>query len=111
MSDIKHHPFTHGYIDAIEFTESEEWGADTDGFSDAALRQIYADCEAFLAKHSEDLEGREYDAGVCFWLSRNHHGSGFWDSDFAAKDALDETSKKFRECNTYVGDSNEIHLD
>ena len=46
-----------------------------------------------------------------FWLTRNGHGTGFWDGDYPETgDRLTELAKKFGECNLYVTDDNEIEI-
>lgn len=45
-----------------------------------------------------------------FWLTRNHHGAGFWDGDYPQDlgDKLTEAAHKFPECDLYVGDDGKI---
>lgn len=46
----------------------------------AALREMIADCKAFLELHGLHLYGIDAaQAGHDFWLTRNGHGAGFWD--------------------------------
>jgi hypothetical protein len=56
-------------------------------------------------------------AGHNFWLTRNGHGTGFWDEDLDSDaggkklgDALTALCKKFGEVWTYVGDDKLIHI-
>ena len=53
------------------------------------LAKMYDDCEKFLQKASHLLleencrqPNMMEQAGHDFWLTRNHHGSGFWDGDW-----------------------------
>jgi hypothetical protein len=51
-------------------------------FSPEALDQAVKECAAFQAENQATLllaELEESRAGHCFWLSRNGHGSGFFD--------------------------------
>lgn len=103
--------FTQGYITALFFTDEApgvsimEWNDAEEageghaegsfpeecGFTDLApesLAAIMADCAAFQTEAGELLalayEQRSYgadSAGHDFWLTRNGHGSGFWDRD------------------------------
>ena len=58
-------------------------------FAPEALLRIVADCQKFQSENSRLIE-RAYqesnqDAEKCghdFWLTRNHHGAGFWDGDY-----------------------------
>lgn len=98
--------FAQGYIQAMFWTSeargvsTEEWQADEDhdegsipgdvGFADLApnaLAAILTDCADFerdnaamLADALERGYGAER-AGHDFWLTRNHHGAGFWDRE------------------------------
>lgn len=50
-------------------------------------------------------------AGHDFWLTRNHHGAGFWDGDWAEPDAttLTDASDKMGEIDLYVGDDGKVY--
>ena len=44
------------------------------------------------------------DIGHNFWLTRNHHGTGFWDGDYEPYgDELTDIAHKFGESDPYVG--------
>jgi hypothetical protein len=48
-----------------------------------------------------------------FWLTRNHHGAGFWDGDYPRYmgEKLTELSHKFREVTPIVGDDGKIYFE
>jgi hypothetical protein len=78
-----------------------------------------ADVTAFVKKCEADLliwEGDvEQQAGHDFWLTRNHHGVGFWEPEWAnidkdASDRLTAESHRFGECDLYVGDDGKLHI-
>jgi hypothetical protein len=50
--------------------------------------------------------------GYRFWLTRNHHGAGFWDGDYPKEigEALTKLSHEFGETDAYVGDDGKLHL-
>jgi hypothetical protein len=74
------------------------------------LARIEADCARFRDENAHDIEGREAQAGHDFWLTRNHHGAGFWDGDWPeAGDRLTEACKKYPEVNLYVADDGLIY--
>lgn len=102
--------FARGYIAALIWTNEEpscesvrEWEADAaeddasgralpahvtaDDFHPGALAECLADCAAFQAKAAAMLAeagARGYSAsraGHDFWLTRNHHGAGFWERE------------------------------
>ena len=81
--------------------------------------KMHADCEAFLARCERLIRsarlvpdyGKIALAGYDFWLTRNGHGSGFWDSDWDMIDGqlLTIECKRFGEVYLYVGDDRRIH--
>ncbi|MFY9292808.1 MAG: hypothetical protein WAP03_19255 [Methylorubrum rhodinum] len=80
----------------------------------AILRE---DCTAFLSTVGEHVAagpGDASQAGHDFWLTRNGHGTGFWDRDDnvwpqPARDALDTHARTYGELHLYVGDDGMIH--
>ena len=82
--------------------------------ADSAMCQIIADCDSF-AQHRALWDGKETDrrVGMMFFLTRNRHGSGFWDSpevwgEYEA-DRLTEISHGFGEYEIYFDDGGMIH--
>ena len=70
------------------------------------LAKFYSLCQG--AGLEEDLnENWPYD----FWLTRNHHGAGFWDGDYANGDKLTEIAQAFKELHPIVGDNGLIYLE
>lgn len=89
-------------------------------FAPDALAKMLEDCRRFQDENREDLEsgvrpkGRwcaEELAGHDFWLTRNGHGSGFWDGDWPKEmgERLTASSKRFGSCWLFVGDDGKIH--
>jgi hypothetical protein len=71
--------------EAFELTVSPKWSADT-------LKQAAEDCANFREAAGPLLDGMDDEqAGHDFWLTRNHHGAGFWDR------GLGETGKRLTE--------------
>jgi hypothetical protein len=85
------------------------------------LKRFEADCERFQAEYANLTAGlddqvlRSFppDSHIPhdFWLTRNHHGAGFWDGDYpkVIGVALTELAHSFGECDLYVGDDGKIH--
>lgn len=79
--------FTRGYLAAVEWLLDEDVNRDKiRGFSRDAIARAKGDCKAFQRDNAADLAayeestGRDMEcAGHDFWLTRNHHGAGFWD--------------------------------
>jgi len=77
------------------------------------LRKMVNDCTAFQRANEALLGasglGAEL-AGHDFWLTRNRHGSGFWDEDIGdVGRKLSETASSYGECNLYIGDDKRIY--
>lgn len=49
-------------------------------------------------------------AGHDFWLTRNHHGAGFWDRQLDNGEELADAAHAYGECCAYVGDDGKIYL-
>ena len=112
--------FTTAYIEAALWSSmdnSDDLGGEpldaNYGLNDIAqetLDAIKDDCEAFQRDHADDIGGDLERAGHDFWLTRSHHGCGFWDGDWPeAGDRLTEACKSYPEVTLYVGDDELIY--
>lgn len=85
---------------------------DISDISPELMTRMKADCEKFQTENAADLEGLdEEQAGHDFWLTANHHGSGFWDGDYEKElgDRLTAASHKFKETELYIGDDGKVY--
>lgn len=81
--------FFQGYLEALYFTETGDEGQPgADAELDPVFREsLKVDCAIFWKRCSPlilkepDSPGAAH-AGHDFWLTRNGHGSGFWDGDW-----------------------------
>jgi hypothetical protein len=130
--------FTDAYIKAALWSttdESDDSGGEpldkNYGPGDIATDTTAAmkrDCEKFYDEQEESWAELEYrkgtqesmvqlglsdeQAGRDFWLSRNGHGSGFFDEDDLSENMqkrLQSAAKKFGTFDLYVGDDGQIH--
>lgn len=113
--------FTEAYIEAALWAETDDDGEPLDAryslqdIAPATLQQMEADCARFLVENELPNYGsREYSdaemAGHDFWLTRNHHGAGFWDrglGEIGRK--LTEAAHRFGGAELYVGDDGKIY--
>ena len=118
------------YIEAALWStndESDESGGDPlddnygrDDIHPDTIAKMRADCEKFVNDNHVDLRlwaGNttvEQQAGHDFWLNRNGHGCGFWESEWTdlptnPGDRLDKAARDFGETYLYVGDDGMIH--
>jgi hypothetical protein len=92
----KEQAFINGYLEAIDFTETGDIGQPEEGTSldDEFTRESILDCLAFYSRAQCYLPTDTEDwAGHDFWLTRNRHGSGFWDKADVYGDSKDTLSK------------------
>ena len=125
-------PFVQGYVVAALWSSTvDDQGTpmDQDYTSDdlapEALQEMLDDCNKFQEDNKELLaQWRMWfgddRAGHDFWLTRNHHGAGFWDRHMevlpASRDVVKELGEKLTEAcgkcgerNLYIGDDGKIH--
>lgn len=89
---------------------------DEDDIHPDTLMRMRQECEDFITAAGGLLEGSiASQAGHDFWLTRNGHGTGFWDrapdaypNDVEGKE-LTSLAHSFGERDLYVGDDHKIH--
>jgi hypothetical protein len=104
--------FTVSYIEAL-WSSMDEMDANY-GISDLApetLERKKADCATFQQQNWDDIQDDVARAGHDFWLTRNHHGAGFWDGDWPedVDEKLTEASHSWGEVDLCVGSDGRIH--
>jgi hypothetical protein len=123
--------FTRSYVECAlwsSYDESDSSGGrpmdenySTRDLAPSLLAMIVEECRRFQAEHAQDLAAGpskilractplEY-AGHDFWLTRNHHGCGFWDGDWPeeAGERLTSAAHAFRQLDLYIGDDGMIY--
>jgi hypothetical protein len=85
---------------------------DVDDVSPEAVAESAADLHDFLESNAEDLAGMDPEQiGHDFWLSRNHHGAGFWDRGLGERgDRLTSAAHVYGEVDLYVGDDGKLYV-
>lgn len=115
--------FTRAYIECALWTstthdqEDDDFGDtpmddnhDITDIAESCLTAMIDDCAKFQADNMPMIVDDLPRAGHDFWLTRNHHGAGFWDGDWEEfGDLLTERSHAYRECDLYVGDDGFIY--
>jgi hypothetical protein len=117
--------FTEAYIEAALWSSTDNDGEpldheyNSDNLDADTKKVMKADCKRFLEKvdaaglleHISDSHSTLIHAGHDFWLTRNHHGAGFWDGDWQQRigDDLTEIARLFGDYHLFVGDDGEIH--
>ena len=116
--DIK--KFVKGYLEAALWSSTDEEGEPLDktydvrDFSEEAVRKATEDARKFIAANDADLDATEasYEQhGRDFWLTRNSHGSGFWDRGYGeAGERLTKAAHAYGEAHVVVGDDGKLHI-
>ncbi len=100
-----------GYLEAAAWIE----GLDGD-FADVACTHARKDIFTFLDLAGDILADCELDQGQIghdLWLTRNNHGTGFWDRDYlseTAGEALTNISHEMGEVWAYEGSDSRIYF-
>lgn len=113
--------FTRAYIECALWSStdnSNEQGGDpldknytVDDIAPVTLSEIVEDCRQFQSDNAEllTLQSNEQN-GHDFWLTRNHHGAGFWDRGLGdTGDKLTEAAHVWGSVDLYVGDDGLIY--
>ena len=94
------------------------WTADKNDrdLSDMGLSTISKakeDIDLFIEKAGNLLDNiDEEQIGHDFWLTRNHHGAGFWDRGLGeVGDKLTEISETFKELNVWENELNIVYFE
>jgi hypothetical protein len=109
--------FTKSYIETALWSSCDDFDNPLDAnysVNDLALEtleKIIADCSKFQAENLAMFENGFTQAGHDFWLTRNHHGAGFWDGDYPENgNTLTAKSNEYGECDLYVGDDGMLYI-
>jgi hypothetical protein len=87
----KESQFINAYLEAVDFKELGEDGQPPVGaeIDEDFLRESIIDCLAFYSRIACYLSDDNIaQAGQDFWLTRNGHGTGFWDRPEIYRDYL-----------------------
>jgi hypothetical protein len=108
--------FTEAYIECLLWADC---GPDSNcadinlsDFAEETLDQIKVDCKSFQTRAGELLSNiDQVQAGHDFWLTRNHHGAGFWDRGYGEiGEKLTSISHEYGELSPYKGDDGKVYL-
>jgi hypothetical protein len=83
--------------------------ADCKKFQAEYAKLVYGLDDSVLRSFPQSNHGGDHVAHD-FWLTRNHHGAGFWDGDYPEPIAtqLTDLAHSFGELDLYVGDNGKI---
>jgi hypothetical protein len=93
------------YMEAAIFTDCGDTGQPPVlPFSQRAKWQAWKVCHDFILTNSDLIQGHYQQAGYDLWLTRNHHGAGFWDKPEvwgASADVLTRCAQVLGEVSVY----------
>lgn len=88
-----------------------------ENFSDDSKIKAYMDIKKFLSMDGvQDIFAQNdidaSDIGNDLWLTRNGHGTGFWDRDYDEEDVevLTKACREMGGSDVYLGDDGKLHL-
>lgn len=114
--------FTKAYITGALFTETDNLEPNggepldkkytIEDIDPSTIKQMEKDCKDFQSKYSELYESGGWNddtAAFDFWLTRNGHGSGFWDRNWydntnEVGKQLSKFAKSYGGYHLYLGD-------
>jgi hypothetical protein len=109
--------FLSGDSDAGLESLNEKYGQDD--IHPDSLKKMHDDCVKFAAQNHHLIKPENCidencwsQAGYDFWLTRNHHGAGFWDGDWTEEigKELTDSSHSFGESELYIGDDGKLYI-
>jgi hypothetical protein len=78
----------------------------------STITQAKKDITAFVEKSGKLLdEWSEEEIGHDFWLTRNHHGAGFWDRGRESGDKLTEIAQTFKALDVWESELGIIYFE
>ena len=100
---------------SIEWDSGEPFDSayDISDIADATRVDLIADLEAFIDSNADDIVASGLSPeqiGHDFWLTRNHHGCGYWDRGLGAVgERLTKATHPYGSVDLYLGDDGSIY--
>lgn len=112
-------PVVRGFLDCAEWLLDEEVDRDKiNGWSEEAITQAKSDCADFESLIGDDaiefMSAPRFNGeslGHDFFLTRNHHGAGFWDRGLGnLGERLTKAAHTFGSIDAYLGDDGFLYF-
>lgn len=112
MDEIEKLIFLKNKFDKKTFTSFISEDIDIDSRIDAYndIKQFIKDSGNVAIKEAINENGL-FKLGMDIWLTRNGHGSGFFDHNYENEEILIKSAKKLKEKNLIVGDDNKLYFE
>lgn len=102
---------TRNYLACAAWADSPE-DATCNVFGSLSYDNAYKDCAKFVEQAAGLTEcWSDEQLGHDFWLTRNGHGTGFWDRNWKNGDKLTEIAQSFGEKYVYVSGNDELEIE
>lgn len=106
------------YLACALWTATDENGEDMDhqydvsDFSPLAVTEAQGVCADFAESAGDDLSGLDDEqTGHDLWLTRNRHGTGFWDRGLGdVGQRLTDLARPYGSSDVYVGEDGKLYL-
>lgn len=97
--------------EGIDFLDQEY---SIEDFDESTLSNMKKEMVEFINKHYYLVDSSDDDTSYSMfahnlWLTRNGHGTGFWDGDYKYGEELTAECEKLNCINLYVGDDGKIY--
>lgn len=106
---------TSAYLEAATFFDADEEDEGDCEVSEKARKQAREDCQSFLEKNQYCTRYPASQIGHDFWLTRQGHGTGFWDRNevYTAfhMSMLEDAAKDFNHCYLTLGDDQKYYFE
>lgn len=111
--------FFNSYVTCALWSSTDDYGDfldrayDEDDIAPEALASMREDCECFCQDNADALKqaGDDSQNGHDFWLTRNHHGAGFWDRGYGQiGERLTDAAHTWGSSDLYVGDDGKVYV-
>jgi hypothetical protein len=112
--------FVNGYIEAALWSSTSPEGSPLDDkysagdFAQEAIDKAVEESADFIRANRADLlatSAPDDQHGHDFWLTRNHHGAGFWDRGYGPLgDRLTKAAHGYGTSDVYVGDDGKLYF-
>lgn len=109
--------FLQQYIDTALWSSRDDDGKPLDDnyssrdIDAESLAKMREECSRFIDQTYDLISDDIAQAGHDFWLTRNHHGAGFWDGDWGDDgDKLTTIAHSFGESDLCVGDDGILYV-
>lgn len=113
--------FVDAYLEAALWASLDEEGNPLDcppysrhEWAQSAVNRAVRESNDFIRANLADLEsvGRKAQHGHDFWLTRNHHGAGFWDRGYGAVGKrLTDAAHAYGELHVWAGDDGKFYFE